>query len=373
MKKICFLFSDLKVSNGVSRVAIAIANLLSQREDLDITLIALYEYEKEASKLVSPRVHTKKIFGFYFRGFDKLIDFVPHRLLYNNILKKGNYDVEIGFQYNIPTKIVAASTNQKAAHIAWMHGYDYGLKLRSNYSKLDKVICVSRCNSERLYKEMGGGVTTDYCYNPINDEIVAQNGRADISLKRNGDVVFISVGRHSPEKGYSRLLDIVSRLKEDGYKFKLWLVGDGPTHAELINQTTQLELKDFVVFVGAQKNPHKYTAKADVFVCSSFSEGYSTACTEAILLGIPVITTNVSGGEEIINESQAGLLTEMSDESLYEGMKKVLDHPELIQNWKNILQSTKQKFSQKERERKLNEIVDWAVELSQSKKNNNGR
>ena len=373
MTRICFLFSDLKLSNGVSRVAIAIANLLSQREDVDITLIALYEYEKEASKLVSPRVHVKKFFGFYFRGFDKLVDLIPHRLLYSLVLKKGNYDVEIGFQYNMPTKIVAASNNYNAAHIAWMHGYDYGLKLKDFYPKLDKVICVSRCNSERLYKEMDGNVITDYCYNPINDEAIVKNGNVDISIKRNNDSVFVSVGRHSPEKGYSRLLDIVSRLKDEGYKFKLWLIGDGPTHSELIKKTEQLELSDYVVFVGAQENPHKYTSKADVFVCSSFSEGYSTACTEAIMLGVPVITTNVSGGEEIINESQAGLLTEMSDESLYEGMKKVLDHPELIQNWKNTLETTKQKFSQREREKKLNEIIDWAIELSQSRKNENGR
>ncbi len=373
MNRICFLFSDLKVSNGVSRAAIAMANLLSQRDDVDITLIALYEYEEEASKLLSSRVHVKKVFGFYFRGFDKLVDLIPHRLLYSLILKKGNYDVEIGFQYNMPTKIVAASNHHYAAHIAWMHGYDYGLKLKGCYLKLDKVICVSRCNSERLYKEMDGNVITDYCYNLINDEAIVKNGDADISIKKNSDFVFVSVGRHSPEKGYSRLLDIVSRLKDGGYKFKLWLIGDGPTHSELINKAKQLKLSDYVVFIGSQENPHKYTSKADVFVCSSFSEGYSTACTEAILLGIPVITTNVSGGEEIIKESQAGLLTEMSDESLYEGMKKALDQPELIQKWKNTLQTTKQKFSQREREKKINEVIDWTIELSKSRKNNNGR
>lgn len=365
--RICMVFASLKNSNGVSKAAIAIANILSVREDLEITLIPLYECEERAMDMVSKRVKIEKVFGFYFTGFDKLIDKIPHKWLYNAIIKSGRYDVEIGFQFNNPTTIIASSTNKNATHIAWMHGYDYKLKLRNAYSAMDKVICVSRCNSERLLKEMDGNVVTDYCYNIVDDEKVREKGRDTIDVEKHDGIQLVTVGRHSPEKGYGRLLEILSRLKEDGYTFGCWFVGNGPSHNELLEKSKALGLDDVVTFMGDQINPHKYTSRGDLFVCSSFSEGYSTACTEAVMLGIPVITTAVSGGEEIIKDCEAGLVTGLDNESLYQGLKKVLDNPETVSTWKETLSHTKERFSQKERIKKLNEVVDWAIELHHSK------
>ena len=96
--------------------------------------------------------------------------------------------------------------------------------------------------------------------------------------------LFVSVGRHSPEKGYIRLINIIAKLRDEGYKMQLWLIGDGPQHEELVEHCNRLKLNDIVLFTGSTQNPHKYTVKGDVFVCSSYREGYSTACTEAIML-----------------------------------------------------------------------------------------
>lgn len=368
MKKICFVFSDLKNSNGVSKAAVAIANLLVKHKDIEVTLIPIYEYEDKMAQKANPRVKIKKVFGFYFRGFDKIIDLIPHRWLYNWIVRPGAYDIEIGFQYNMPTKIIAASSNDKAVHLTWIHTYDKGLKLRKYYEKMDKVICVAKYGSDMFKEEINDKVDSDFCYNPVDDKKIIAMGNEPIDIKRPDGILFVSVARHSPEKGYERLLKIVSRLKNEGYKFNIWLVGDGPSHNSLLDLSSKLNISDIVCFIGNQNNPHKYTVHGDVFVCPSYREGYSTACTEAIILGIPVVTTPVGGGQEIIEASKAGLLTEMSDESLYEGMKTVLDRPEYVQKWKNTLQTTKQKFSQIEREKKLNEIIDWAINLSQSRK-----
>ena len=117
-----------------------------------------------------------------------------------------------------------------------------------------------------------------------------------------------------------------------------------------------MQLDENVHFFGRQDNPYAYMARADVFVCSSFSEGYSTACTEAIILGIPVLTTNVSGGKEIIDEAEAGLLVGMENEDLYSGMKKILNQPEILKTWKRTLAKTKERFSYASRLQKLYNI-----------------
>ena len=237
------------------------------------------------------------------------------------------------------------------------NGYDEGLVLRKEYEAIGHQVCVSKCNADRLRKEIPT-IKVDYNYNPIDDEAVRKAGQEKIEMLRPVDMpLLVSVGRHSKEKGYMRLLDIVARLKTEKYKFALWLVGDGPQHKQLVEYAKEIGVDDVVAFTGAQSNPHKYTSQADVFICSSFVEGYSTACTEAIMLGVPVITTNVSGGEEIIEEAQCGLLTKMDDESLYQAIKSVLEKTETLGEWRTKLLQTREAFSQKVRARNLFNIL----------------
>lgn len=160
--------------------------------------------------------------------------------------------------------------------------------------------------------------------------------------------------------GYSRLLDCVKKLKNHNYSFELWIIGDGPEREMLKRKAKDLDLQN-VKFLGNQFNPHKYTSKIDIFVCSSFSEGYSTACTEAIMLGIPVITTNVSGGEEIIKDSEAGLSVGMSDDDLYNGMKEILDNQNIVEVWKKQLLITKKKYSKDNRLGRIKDILDLDI------------
>lgn len=356
IKKICISFGHLQNSNGVSRVAIATANILSK--EYDVTLVPLFTFEKEALKMVNNNVHVRRVFGFYFHGFVRLVDLIPDFILYWLIFGRFHYDLEIAYQKDMPIKIIGGKhCHYDTKKIAWMHGYDEGLTLKEQYERIGKVVCVSKCNSERLSKELPS-IKSDYCYNPIDDVKIVEQGKEPIDIQRpEGKILFVSVGRMSPEKGYYRLLDICARLKNEGYDFSLWLIGNGPENERLIKHRAELKLEDVVTLIGATPNPHKYTSKADVFICSSFSEGYSTACTEAIMLGVPVITTNVSGGREIIEDSQAGILCDLEDNALYDAMKEVLTDSSQIEEWKNTIAESKHVFSKQYRLKKLFEIV----------------
>lgn len=356
MKKICMLFNALVDSNGVSRSAVAIANLLSERKDVEVTLIPLYLCSSDTLARLNDRVKVKKLFGFYLKGFSHFANLLPKKF-YARVLGLKKYDVQIAFQYGLSTRIIAAASRRSHAYkYAWMHCYDEGVALRREYERIGHVVCVSKENAERLRADVSD-IKVDYNYNPIDDKMVRCSGEEPIDLQRTAEPLFIFVGRHSKEKGLMRLLGIVKRLITEGYRFRLWLVGDGPQHEELMRRTTELELDEVVTFTGAKGNPHAYTSKADVFVCSSFVEGYSTACTEAIMLDVPVITTCVSGGREIIDEAQCGLLTGMDDESLYQGIKQVLDNPALIAQWKETLKTTREAFSQKVRAEHLFQLL----------------
>ena len=71
--------------------------------------------------------------------------------------------------------------------------------------------------------------------------------------------------------------------------------------------------------------------RCDLFVCSSLSEGFSTAATEALILGIPVCTVNVSGMKEMLGENnEFGIVTENNTDALYQGIKRLLNDHKLL-------------------------------------------
>lgn len=305
---------------------------------------------------MKPSVKIRPLFGFYFKGFSKIVNKLPKVFLYKLAVRE-RYDVEIAFQYGSPTEFMVASTNKDAKHLVWIHTYFMSPRYKKLYGWYDKVVNVAKCNCNIFRKDTDSLIDVDYCYNPIDDQFIVKQGQEAITESEHIGPSFISVGRHSPEKGYDRLLDICSKLRNEGYSFHLSLIGSGPSHESLMQKSKDLGLTSFVSFLGAQDNPHKYTSKSDLFICSSFSEGYSTACTEAIMLGVPVLSTSVSGAEEIIFDSEAGAVVGMDDMSLYNGIKMVLDNPYLINEWKMSVNENKYKFSQEYRVQQLYKIL----------------
>ena len=88
-------------------------------------------------------------------------------------------------------------------------------------------------------------------------------------------------------------------------------------------------LESSVHLLGFYSNPYPFMREADVIVCSSYSEGFSTMVTEALILGKPVVTTPCSGMDELLGDSEFGLITEDSVESIYQGMKRMMEDAEL--------------------------------------------
>ncbi len=359
MKKILLTFNQLNDANGVARCAVAIANMLAKRSDIEVTLSPLYKSDKQTEKTLSPNVRVKPIFNFYFPGFAKFLSYIPATKLYKWIYEKEYYDIEIAFQYGIATYIIGSGKSVEGQKkMAWMHGYDEGVKYRKEYLNVDKVVCVSKCNKERLESDLHIKDHVDFCYNPIKDQSIVEQGQEPIDLKPNKNLQFVSVGRLNKVKGFDRLIDCIRKLRDNGFDSSLWLVGPGDEFDLLNKKIKELNLEKNVILVGSQSNPHKYTSKADVFVCSSYIEGYSTACTEAILLGVPVITTPVSGAHEIIEEAQCGLISkDLETESLYEIMETVVSNPQLIAEWKEIIKTTRKAFTQETRIDKLYTVL----------------
>ena len=356
-KKVLILFNHFQVQDGVARTAIGLANELAKRPDLEVTMQSLFLFDASMKSWLDSRVRVKKTLGFYFRGLAKLVDLIPDKWLYRMVVRE-RYDVEIGFCMTLPIQIIAASGNRDARHYAWIHGYDTGLTLLESYRKMDRVFAVSRCNAERFARETEGKIPAYCCYNLVDDQKVRAMGAQTAPVEKEDVPTFVAVGRLEPGKGIMRLIECFGRLTREGYDFRLWLIGDGGERKSLETRAAELGVADKVLFLGAQSNPHAITAKADALVCASYSEGYSTVCVEAIQLGVPVLTTEVSGAREIIADAQAGMVVGQEDQELYAGLKSVLDDPEQLIRWRQTLEQTKDVFAYANRAAEMIKVLD---------------
>lgn len=136
-------------------------------------------------------------------------------------------------------------------------------------------------------------------------------------------VHFLYLGRIMKEKGMDELLSAVDRLHEEGENFVLDIVGFFEDAYE--EQVRELEKKKIAVFYGFQENPQPYYAISDCVVLPSYHEGMSNVLLEAAATGRPVITTNIPGCREAVEQGKTGILVQVKNsESLYKGMKKFL-------------------------------------------------
>ena len=146
--------------------------------------------------------------------------------------------------------------------------------------------------------------------------------------------LLVTVGRLEHQKGYDRLVRIVKRLADEGFRFELWILGTGSQEEQLKQYIRENHLEECVKLLGFHTNPYKYIVQGDLFVCSSRSEGYSTAVTEALILGLPVITTECSGMAELLKDGECGIITNNDEDAFYEGLKGILSDAILLEHYK---------------------------------------
>jgi len=186
------------------------------------------------------------------------------------------------------------------------------------YPLSDRIVTVSRAVREELISYFGlKGDKIDVIYNSFDNEGIKAKSIEPIPEKFNiifNHPVVITCGRLVLQKNHSGLLNAVS-LALEMTNFKLVIVGDGPLKTELLNQSEKLNLKVYVegrdkkissdyqiYFLGFQKNPFSFMKLAKVFVLTSDWEGFPLAPCEAMICGLPVISTDCpTGPREILS------------------------------------------------------------------------
>jgi glycosyltransferase involved in cell wall biosynthesis len=194
-------------------------------------------------------------------------------------------------------------------------------------SKADKIISVSPTDS----KEM------------VENEIVSRkklktipNG-IDLSRflklksKNKNRQVLGCVARLTEQKGIKYLIEALSILKYVyNSETRAVIVGDGPLSAKLKTLAGKYSVEDRIEWIGAVDDPIEYYKKFDIFVLPSLWEGLPLVLIEAMASGVPVISTDTSGGLDIVKDHRNGLLVPRgSGEALAIAINELNEKPAL--------------------------------------------
>lgn len=328
-KKIIFCVYSLDIG-GIETSLISLLNNL----DFSKYDIYLFLVKKEGIFLnsISPDI---KIINFNICEnkniiWRKLINFL--KLQYFKLKYKNKFDFAAAYATTIKacTKLAHHFSKNNAI---WIHGdftkiYE-GKKMKKfikfiNVKKYKKIVFVAKSIKDNFINV--GINLKGKCYvfnNFIDYKKIEKLSTETIIPKRK--TTLVNVSRHEEKaKNLLLLLRSVKRLIDEGYDFDLWMVGDGPDHTLYVDFVSKNNLEDVVMFYGRKSNPFVYYKSADAVVLSSVIEGNPVVFVEAKVLNKPIITTNV--GDALIDvKDKYGIVTDINDDSYYNGLKKFLD------------------------------------------------
>ncbi len=355
MKKILFFIPNLSVG-GAEKVLVNLVNNLD-RAKFDITVQTLFGGGVN-ERFLKKDITYKSCFKKTFKGNSQILKLFKPETLYKRFITE-RYDIIISYLEGPTARIVAGCKDINTKKICWIHcrfdsqrtaqtGFRNFAEAKEIYSRFDNIVCVSEWVKNYFCQTMDYCGNIEVLYNTNETKEVYQK-----SLESVEDVVFdkdcfniCSVGKIAPIKGFDRLARIHKRLIDDGIKNKVYILGEGEQKSEIKSYLKANNLEESFILLGYHTNPYKYVSKCDLFVCSSISEGFSTAATEALIVGTPVCTVEVSGMREMLGEhNEYGVITDNNEDALYEGVKSLLTKPEQLTYYKKQAQIRGKYFS----------------------------
>ena len=345
-KKIIFRSGSLRMG-GLERVLIEVLQTID-KEKFDIYLVIDDDCGKE-------NIFEKDIpkdIPYFFLKPEKLIretekykekkKNIIYKLMYNLMMEKenkvmyrnmqkilkdiGKIDVIVDFDAGASKYIEKLDIKKK---IVWIHNSIPNLKKKESkikrfgkrLEKYDRVVAI--CDEmkeeiENIYPNLKGKVSR--IYNPFNFERIEKLMEDERELTKeqkkmlNEDYCIAIARLDNVQKDFLTLVRAYKFVKESGIQDKLYIIGDGPSKEEIINEIKKLSLEENIKLIGLSKNPYIWLKNSKLFVHSSKYEGLPTVLIEALICNKMIISSNCpTGPKEILKNENCGKLFEVGN------------------------------------------------------------
>lgn len=280
------------------------------------------------------------------------------------------YDIEVSPGY-AEFDMVLNSPNNNSRKIGWFHtdvGYDKDQKrVLSRIEKMkhfDFMIFGSKQTRQvidDLYQVKYPKSTV--IYNVIKVEEVLKKAELFEHSYETTLPVFSSMGRLHHRKGYHTLMKVHKRLLEDGFHHKIAVIGGGNEMENLKNQQKELAVENSFLLLDSQTNPYPYIKASDYFILPTQSESYPLVIGEVMCMRKPIISTNVGGIAEMIEDGVDGVLIQYDEDEMYQAMKSFFTNPELVNKIIQGTSTASTKFDENEIYRQVTEVFEQQYQL----------
>ncbi|GAK51412.1 glycosyltransferase [Candidatus Moduliflexus flocculans] len=275
----------------------------------------------EFHKLIQPSRKNPFLLIDAFREWSSFIR--PHRfaLIHVNHLHGGRSVMPAAFWHKTPV-VCHVHFPLEEAYCRWVFNF------------LPKPAGFIFCSHE-LQQDSGAHLKKYY---PHARQWVVHNG-VDVSRfvpsQTSNDISRIGIiANLQKRKGHEDFLEMAARLTRQGKSAIYDIIGGdvyGETRQEaLLDYARQLGISDRVIFHGQMADVRPVLSQLDILVCTSYQEAFPVSILEAMACGKPVVSTNINGIPEAIDEGQTGFLVPPhAPEALANAVTILLDHPEL--------------------------------------------
>lgn len=219
----------------------------------------------------------------------------------NTYDEKSNKFISIDWILSFFTARIVATSDSVASYTA----------KQECISRKKFLVIHSGVDGERLIKDAGEGA---------REEV-----RKELGISEN-TTVFLNVARLTQQKDHELLLNSMPKIiKEHPERvLHLILVGEGNLRETLALQAEKLGISNNVTFVGARHDVARWYRASDYFISTSRIEGFSLVHAEAMVFGLPIVTTRTAGPDVMVMEGKTGFFVNHTVESVAEGVRSIL-------------------------------------------------
>ena len=319
MKKHLFFIGTLQ-NGGAERVVSILAGKMAE-QGMNVEILTYYDmpvfyniHSDVKVTCVEKETGTKSkgknflwVRKYFKENADVLISFLAPFNIFALVCNLGTGTPIIVADRNDPTKIPSNTLVRKVRDFL--------------YRFADGIVVQTKKNQSYFSKQVQKKSVV--IYNPIN--LGEKSGSALQTAKHKK---IVSVGRLMQQKNQKMLLGAFKNVLEKYPDYQLVIYGEGPMREELEAYAKELGVEKSILLPGNVADVHDRIKGAEIFVLSSDYEGMPNALIEAMCLGLPVISTKVSGATDLIKDHENGLLTELDNQKELEAaMMELIENP----------------------------------------------
>lgn len=366
MKKLLFVINSLTIG-GSEKSLVSILNLIDfSKYTVDLLMLKVGE---EFDKYIPEQVNILPIPKYYSYLYDNNLDIAlveklrfklcrykcsiklklngklmkrqnNQQIFYENQKKLLNelekkYDVAIAYAQGFPTYFIVdkVKANKK---FAWINcdytatAYDKELD-KLYYDKIDKIIAVSEAGKKSIVN-----VNKDYekkieiIKDIVNPKLIQDMSKEKINELDYNEFNIVTVARLVVGyKGYDLAIKAAKLLKDEGYNFKWYAIGEGNDRDKINRLIQENKVEDRFILLGSRDNPYPYMKNCSLYVQPSRIEGFGLTVIEAKILKKPIVCTNFSTSKELIKHKFDGLIVEIDEKSIFNGIKSYINSIDL--------------------------------------------